>query len=137
MIRLPPRSTLTHTLFPYSTLFRSLHDETLFLRGDAPFLKLARDAFDLLGRNGAIRLHRLDHATQTKLGGFRRRHLLHFRLRQLRCGGGFATALRLPVLEGRDGERSEEGHGTATDGALHRPTAEKGTSNREIGSAHV
>src|SRR3546814_7814227 len=30
----------------------------------------------------------------------------------------------------RDGERSEEGHGTATDGALHRPTAEKGTSNR-------
>src|SRR3546814_15280808 len=63
-------------------------------------------------------------------GGFRRRHLLHFRLRQLRCGGGFATALRLPVLEGRDGERSEEGHGTATDGALHRPTAEKGTSNR-------
>src|SRR3546814_19879758 len=51
-------------------------------------------------------------------------------LRQLRCGGGFATALRLPVLEGRDGERSEEGHGTATDGALHRPTAEKGTSNR-------
>src|SRR3546814_18559942 len=53
-----------------------------------------------------------------------------FRRRQLRCGGGFATALRLPVLEGRDGERSEEGHGTATDGALHRPTAEKGTSNR-------
>src|SRR3546814_19809981 len=30
----------------------------------------------------------------------------------------------------RDGERSEEGHGTATDGALHRPTAEQGTSNR-------
>src|SRR3546814_21015421 len=63
-------------------------------------------------------------------GGFRRRHLLHFRLRQLRCGGGFATALRLPVLEGRDGERSEEGHGTATDGALHRTTDEKGTSSR-------
>src|SRR3546814_2542598 len=26
MIRLPPRSTRTDTLFPYTTLFRSLHD---------------------------------------------------------------------------------------------------------------
>src|SRR3546814_14401064 len=25
MIRLPPRSTLTDTLFPYTTLFRSIH----------------------------------------------------------------------------------------------------------------
>src|SRR3546814_19722171 len=28
MIRLPPRSTLTNTLFPYTTLFRSLRGET-------------------------------------------------------------------------------------------------------------
>src|SRR3546814_5809414 len=28
MIRRPPRSTRTDTLFPYTTLFRSLHDRT-------------------------------------------------------------------------------------------------------------
>src|SRR3546814_18986825 len=28
MIRRPPRSTLTHTLFPYTTLFRSLEERT-------------------------------------------------------------------------------------------------------------
>src|SRR3546814_10370390 len=28
MIRRPPRSTLTDTLFPYTTLFRSSHDQT-------------------------------------------------------------------------------------------------------------
>src|SRR3546814_17966823 len=33
MIRLPPRSTRTYTLFPYSTLFRSgLPKEVLFIR---------------------------------------------------------------------------------------------------------
>src|SRR3546814_9943584 len=36
MIRRPPRSTRTDTLFPYTTLFRSLHDDLLGgLRGDA------------------------------------------------------------------------------------------------------
>src|SRR3546814_3726958 len=34
MIRLPPRSTRTDTLFPYTTLFRSLSDE-LISEGDA------------------------------------------------------------------------------------------------------
>src|SRR3546814_2437014 len=33
MIRLPPRSTRTDTLFPYTTLFRSAH------RGAPPFLR--------------------------------------------------------------------------------------------------
>src|SRR3546814_7830081 len=34
MIRRPPRSTRTYTLFPYTTLFRSVHDdiETMFER---------------------------------------------------------------------------------------------------------
>src|SRR3546814_19180072 len=30
MIRRPPRSTLTDTLFPYTTLFRSLHQSQLY-----------------------------------------------------------------------------------------------------------
>src|SRR3546814_6551658 len=41
MIRLPPRSTRTDTLFPYTTLFRSYSFDTLSLRGTniegAPF----------------------------------------------------------------------------------------------------
>src|SRR3546814_7702800 len=37
MIRLPPRSTLTYTLFPYTTLFRSINRGSmlLLLCGDA------------------------------------------------------------------------------------------------------
>src|SRR3546814_9289714 len=35
MIRRPPRSTRTDTLFPYSTLFRS-HDNSLFRSSDTP-----------------------------------------------------------------------------------------------------
>src|SRR3546814_7980284 len=33
MIRRPPRSTRTDTLFPYTTLFRSLHGKQRFFRG--------------------------------------------------------------------------------------------------------
>src|SRR3546814_18508316 len=41
MIRRPPRSTLTDTLFPYTPLFRSLQHLDVELR---------RDSLDLLGR---------------------------------------------------------------------------------------
>src|SRR3546814_18082318 len=33
MIRRPPRSTRTDTLFPYTTLFRSTHDDLALVRG--------------------------------------------------------------------------------------------------------
>src|SRR3546814_17095574 len=36
MIRLPPRSTLTDTLFPYTTLFRSLRDEAAISQDNIP-----------------------------------------------------------------------------------------------------
>src|SRR3546814_15247342 len=36
MIRRPPRSTRTDTLFPYTTLFRSHHVQPLHQRGDLP-----------------------------------------------------------------------------------------------------
>src|SRR3546814_6004467 len=49
MIRLPPRSTLTDTLFPYSTRFRSYHRR----RDDyIPELPLALDPALLLDRTG-------------------------------------------------------------------------------------
>src|SRR3546814_14037719 len=77
MIRRPPRSTRTDTLFPYTTLFRSivgqlqrrlaaeLHDDTL---QNAAALLLARNADNVLGgqrleveavRGVVIRRHRL------------------------------------------------------------------------------
>src|SRR3546814_6567454 len=42
MIRRPPRSTLTYTLFPYTTLFRSVHLQLLhqLTRGDLALLPL-------------------------------------------------------------------------------------------------
>src|SRR3546814_3123954 len=53
MIRLPPRSTRTDTLFPYTTLFRSLavvQRKPGALRNGAPFLELP-DAFQRLQRH--------------------------------------------------------------------------------------
>src|SRR3546814_1673442 len=51
MIRRPPRSTRTDTLFPYTTLFRSrlvgVHDEGLREKHDF-FIELADTAFDHL-----------------------------------------------------------------------------------------
>src|SRR3546814_6802390 len=47
MIRRPPRSTRTDTLFPYTTLFRSFEDLTLSLeRQAAPHRRDRRDAAD-------------------------------------------------------------------------------------------
>src|SRR3546814_1747278 len=52
MIRRPPRSTRTDTLFPYTTLFRSMHD-----RVDL-HLRPARQAGD--ADSGARRVRRLE-----------------------------------------------------------------------------
>src|SRR3546814_3657545 len=43
MIRRPPRSTRTDTLFPYTTLFRSVRDDALQILERQPGLRL--DAF--------------------------------------------------------------------------------------------
>src|SRR3546814_6544749 len=42
MIRRPPRSTLTDTLFPYTTLFRSLRQRLAALHCEAEVLRLNR-----------------------------------------------------------------------------------------------
>src|SRR3546814_2932909 len=52
MIRRPPRSTRTDTLFPYTTLFRSLrigHEEGIENAGRGRFV---------IGGNGAVEVHR-------------------------------------------------------------------------------
>src|SRR3546814_2965486 len=55
MIRRPPRSTRTDTLFPYTTLFRSPHQ----LHG-SPLLRLARlRAAELDGHAGQVRALRI------------------------------------------------------------------------------
>src|SRR3546814_18602863 len=49
MIRRPPRSTRTDTLFPYTTLFRSVHEAvSLYIRADEISIKWPNDL--LVGR---------------------------------------------------------------------------------------
>src|SRR3546814_3282248 len=50
MIRRPPRSTRTDTLFPYTTLFRSPHELCLFRAADTA--ALTRDLQTLRGKLG-------------------------------------------------------------------------------------
>src|SRR3546814_9207397 len=52
MIRRPPRSTRTDTLFPYTTLFRSAHQP----RGDAQVADIARGGYVLKDSSGAPEL---------------------------------------------------------------------------------
>src|SRR3546814_11474282 len=58
MIRRPPRSTRTDTLFPYTTLFRSRVGSKVFITGTAGFIgyHLARhlldEGFDVVGYDG-------------------------------------------------------------------------------------
>src|SRR3546814_11230113 len=54
-IRRPPRSTRTDTLFPYTTLFRSPKDPTLFEQ-DTPFARIAKQFF--FGDDDHYRDHR-------------------------------------------------------------------------------
>src|SRR3546814_9965587 len=48
MIRRPPRSTRTDTLFPYTTLFRSRLDAQLCRRARAQFRQRVAEAFDVV-----------------------------------------------------------------------------------------
>src|SRR3546814_13415390 len=68
MIRRPPRSTRTDTLFPYTTLFRSQHrlkaGELLLMQEDVGILQVARHLLgvgDEVRREvAAVELHALD-----------------------------------------------------------------------------
>src|SRR3546814_5052332 len=84
MIRRPPRSTRTDTLFPYTTLFRSIaHEDArladLHLRMHEALAVLGRQAHDLLGAERLlVELERrgrvVDHNVRDH-----RRHLLRHR----------------------------------------------------------
>src|SRR3546814_5672810 len=68
MIRRPPRSTRTDTLFPYTTLFRSIHDDLAETGCHRPDLRL--DAVrQVLGRLPQPFANLL--ARKIKIGGFR------------------------------------------------------------------
>src|SRR3546814_10520198 len=58
MIRRPPRSTRTDTLFPYTTLFRSSHDSRNVTGGLSP----CDDADRRRPLSGDLRRFRMDHA---------------------------------------------------------------------------
>src|SRR3546814_4544887 len=71
MIRRPPRSTRTDTLFPYTTLFRSVEGPLFSSNGsrkDQPFDKLRANG----DKNGRFR-YRTDHAPGTGHPGDRHR----------------------------------------------------------------
>src|SRR3546814_5534616 len=110
MVRRPPRSTRTDTLFPYTTLFRSAAGH-----GEAFRQCIAVERRDRLAVTGIAHFHPqwrerfarevgqvqfVDHAPGTIDGHrHRRRRYLHVERLPQRCGGGEAG-------EGR--ERSEE-----------------------------
>src|SRR3546814_14412444 len=65
MIRRPPRSTRTDTLFPYTTLFRSTLDQAT--QTLASFQGVASKADDLLGSEGsslAVQLRSEEHTSE-------------------------------------------------------------------------
>src|SRR3546814_11673432 len=53
MIRRPPRSTRTDTLFPYTTLFRSLSGKRALVTGIASQRSIANGIADAMHREGA------------------------------------------------------------------------------------
>src|SRR3546814_10100810 len=127
MIRLPPRSTRTDTLFPYTTLFRSAegvpaHGLQHVVAGHA--LVAADDVADGVvahvadvQRAGRVRQHR--QAVVRRLRGFLP-HLERAGVVPEALGGGFDGS---GVVGGGVG-----GHGGRTSGAARKPTAVHKTS---------
>src|SRR3546814_15407997 len=73
MNRQPPISTLTDTLFPYTTLFRSAVDGRRG-HGEKGRVRRAGDRDDLAGRRGRQRRVRVDEAGQLRRHGFEAGH---------------------------------------------------------------
>src|SRR3546814_19723748 len=100
MIRRPPRSTRTDTLFPYTTLFRSLQRDPTGAGGVQAVADLVADqAF-------AERTHRLDRRVRLKVDGAEiqvvQPHLLagpHIRVDVVERAGGGHRGERRHVLE--------------------------------------
>src|SRR3546814_18127991 len=82
MIRRPPRSTRTDTLFPYTTLFRSGAEDALIEAVE--LLALFRRLLALARRGGTLGLHpRLDRGVlRVEVGKVRHQVLHHRHMRQ-------------------------------------------------------
>src|SRR3546814_19192698 len=103
MIRRPPRSTRTDTLFPYTTLFRSVRFEQDIVRTDHVDLRLRADLLEpeggpeirtevlpgpLAGQTGGVR----QHFVELVLQHFQReRHQAHPRLAQAELEPGIRS----------------------------------------------
>src|SRR3546814_20202055 len=111
MIRRPPRSTRTDTLFPYTTLFRSRHGSRQWFLG---FLR-ARLRAALAGRARSLQLRHGD--------GNQRRHRLGRRRRGLP---------RSPVQRGAMARPHARLYGRAVAGGRHRAVG--GSEERRVGT---
>src|SRR3546814_2276513 len=94
MIRQPPRSTLTDTLFPYPTLFRSLASRKPYRhsRWPADPRSVERRRFGKLGRPAATRGRDARGLFEQRAGRATQRRLAERDDGQCRDGGRAATA---------------------------------------------
>src|SRR3546814_8149202 len=118
MIRLPPSSTRTDTLFPDTTLFRSRRGRPL-VRPDPQFQRAGDLAVRAAAEHHAQRAARADAPARTQRGKARRGRDVHF-ITFLGAGG----LLRRPRSGGE--HRGDGGHGKETPSPKHitRPVAE-------------
>src|SRR3546814_5859250 len=89
MIRLPPSSTLTDTLFPYTTLFRSFFFADGAMREDSIADKQGQAAVDLNGNDVArLKLHKLRQrqAGPGQYAARRKPHMVHLPAKPLAPG---------------------------------------------------
>src|SRR3546814_3623493 len=103
MIRRPPRSTRTDTLFPYTTLFRSLLVAAHLRRPAAALARAGRSAAVRVRPRRRVQPHR--HLLQPDGGGDLRRRLCGARL----CRAGGSRDLWLaPARRDRSEEHTSE-----------------------------
>src|SRR3546814_1429085 len=145
MIRRPPRSTRTDTLFPYTTLFRSLVDDRAYGRQrDAPFHELGAGRADARscgaqrnqGRGAGLqaahcaRLDAIRHnALHAPCACVERAYLVPAAAGLPDCPFPFVEEARLFAYPGAGGGRTElrRHHGAATE-ERRRPGSEEHTS---------
>src|SRR3546814_19433324 len=112
MIRRPPRSTRTDTLFPYTTLFRSIDDIDFRHRQARARGQLLDDA-DEFGGGAPVHLARLVHL-QDDLVGVPEREEVHRRRRDERDQRTARTAERVSQAHEQGGHRPQAHQGLQT-----------------------
>src|SRR3546814_16008819 len=103
MIRRPPRSTRTDTLFPYTTLFRSTHGSTALQRRGVPRLERHRGEEPRRHRRAGLRQRDRGGGRHgaSRLPGYRQARVGRGRLRQGRRGaegGGYGMTRRTLLI---------------------------------------